>query len=244
MLRIEVNEVFAGYAGNEILHGVHLTLAAGEAVTIIGPNGAGKSTLLKVIMGYVLPRAGTVRLDGRPITHLRTDQRVREGIAYVPQLDNVFPSLTVAENLAMGGHLLPRRQLHERVESIYAEFPLLQSRARQRVGTLSGGQRQLLAMARALMTEPTVLLLDEPSAALSPQMADTVFEQIGKINAGGRAILIVEQEARRALEISQRGYVLVDGKNAYESTARTMLDDEKVRAAFLGAATAPKAQSI
>ncbi|MCW5697515.1 MAG: ABC transporter ATP-binding protein [Bauldia sp.] len=237
---IEVDTVVAGYGENEILHGISLSLAEREIVTIIGPNGAGKSTLLKVVMGYLIPKSGTVRFKGKDVTRQRPDQRVRNGIAYVPQLDNVFPSLTVAENLRMGGYTLPRGRVAERIERVYAEFPILAERRGQRVRTLSGGQRQLLAMGRALMTEPEVLLLDEPSAALSPLMAGEVFAKVAEINAGGRAILIVEQEAARSLAISHRGYVVVDGHNAYDGPARTILDDEKVRAAFLGGPVPPR----
>ena len=233
---VDVDAVVAGYGAAEILHGVTLTLRPAEVVTILGPNGAGKSTLLKTIMGYLPPRAGEVRLRGEPITRLRPDQRVRAGLAYVPQLDNVFPSLTVTENLIVGGQLLARPALFERLEAIYASFPLLAERARQRVSTLSGGQRQLLALARAMMIDPAVLLLDEPSAALSPLMAGEVFDEVARINAMGKAIIIVEQEAERSLQISHRGYVLVDGRNAFEDTARTILDDERIRATFLGTA--------
>ncbi|MGD9538646.1 MAG: ABC transporter ATP-binding protein [Alphaproteobacteria bacterium] len=236
MALIEVDNVFASYGATEVLHGASLTLGKGEVVAIIGPNGAGKSTLLKVIMGYLIPREGEVRLRREPITRLRPNQRVRKGIAYVPQLDNVFPSLTVAENLRMGAYLLPRREVGARTEAILDEFPLLRERAHQRVHTLSGGQRQLLAMARALMTDPELLLLDEPSAALSPRMAGEVFDRITQIQAAGRSVIVVEQEAQRSLEIADRGYVLVDGRNTYEGSARDILADEKIRATFLGTA--------
>ncbi len=232
---IDVAGVVAGYDGNETLHGINLNVRRNEVVTIIGPNGAGKSTLLKVIMGYLAASAGEVRLRGEAITRLRPDQRVRRGIAYVPQLDNVFPSLTVLENLRMGGYLLPRRDAQSRIERMYDEFPLLAERRWQRVHTLSGGQRQLLAIARALMTDPGVILLDEPSAALSPRMADEVFDKVVAIRDQGRAVLIVEQEAERSLEISHRGYLLVDGRNAFDGDAGTILADEKIRGAFLGA---------
>lgn len=237
MAVIEVKDIFAGYAENEVLHGVSLSLEKNEVVTVIGPNGAGKSTLLKVIMGYLAPTAGEIRLAGKPITRLRPDQRVRAGIGYVPQLDNTFPALTVEENLMMGGHILPRRQVDERLAVLYGEFPLLAERARQRAHTLSGGQRQLLAMARALVTDPDLLLLDEPSAALSPRMAGEIFDKVAEINASGKTVIVVEQEAQASLEISDRGYVLVDGKNAFEGAARTILDDDKIRAAFLGTPT-------
>jgi len=233
---IDVDGVFAGYDGTEVLHGVSIALGEREVVTIIGPNGAGKSTLLKVVMGYLVPRSGEVRFKGEAITRLAPDQRVRKGIAYVPQLANVFPSLTVWENLRMGGYLLPRDQVDERIARRFAEFPLLAERRGQRVQTLSGGQRQLLAIARALMTDPDAMLLDEPSAALSPRMADEVFDKVAEIRDSGKAVLIVEQEAERSLEISDRGYLLVDGRNAFEDEARSMLDDPAMRDAFLGGA--------
>jgi ABC-type branched-subunit amino acid transport system ATPase component len=232
---IDVDNIVAGYDGSEILHGVSLTVRDREVVTIIGPNGAGKSTLLKAIMGYVVVRSGEVRLQGDAVTRLAPDQRVRRGIAYVPQLENVFPSLTVWENLKMGGYLLSREAAARRIEELCSDFPLLAERRRQRVQTLSGGQRQLLALARALMTDPEVILLDEPSAALSPVMADEVFGKISEIRDRGKAVLIVEQEAERSLEISHRGYVLVDGRNAFEDSAQSILHNDKIRGAFLGA---------
>jgi ABC-type branched-subunit amino acid transport system ATPase component len=231
---LELTDVSAGYGGLEILHGVGLTVAEREVVTILGPNGAGKSTLLKVAMGYLVPRAGVVRLRGEPVTTLRPDERVRKRMGFVPQLENVFPSLSVAENLSMGGYALPGGALAAATDRAYAEFPRLAERRHQQVRTLSGGERQLLAMARALMTDPELLLLDEPSAALSPRLAGEIFERISEINAGGRAILIVEQEARRSLEISSRAYVLVDGRNAFEAQAATILDDSRMRTLFLG----------
>jgi ABC-type branched-subunit amino acid transport system ATPase component len=231
---IDVDTVFAGYDGSEILHGVSLTVRDGEVLTIIGPNGAGKSTLLKAIMGYVVPRRGNVRLRGDDVTRLAPEQRVRRGMAYVPQLENVFPSLTVWENLKMGGYLLSRRAAARRMEELCSDFPLLGERRRQRVQTLSGGQRQLLALARAMMTDPDLVLLDEPSAALSPIMADEVFDKIAEIRGRGKAVLIVEQEAERSLEISHRGYVLVDGRNAFEDSAHSILHNDKIRGAFLG----------
>jgi len=233
---LEVRSLVAGYGAAEILHGVDLTLNAKEVVTILGPNGAGKSTLLKAIMGYLVPRSGEVRFDAGPLAGLRPDQRVRAGLAYVPQLENVFPSLTVKENLIVGGQSLARAALAARIEATYAAFPLLAERSRQRVSTLSGGQRQLLALARAMMVDPKVLLLDEPSAALSPRMAGEVFDKISEINEMGKGILIVEQEAERSLQISNRGYVLVDGRNAFESAAQDILTNERIRSMFLGTA--------
>ncbi len=232
---IDVKDVFGGYGTNEILHGISVTLGEREVVTILGPNGAGKSTLLKAIMGYVIPTAGTVTLRGEDVTRLRPDQRVRKRVAFVPQLDNVFPSLNVTENLTMGGYALPGSALADAVARAFAAYPRLAERRRQLARTLSGGERQMLAMARALMTDPEVLLLDEPSAALSPRLAGEVFDQIAEIRAGGRAVMIVEQEAQRSLEISDRAYVLVDGRNAFESAAKTILDDPRMRSLFLGA---------
>ncbi|MGH7015278.1 MAG: ABC transporter ATP-binding protein [Stellaceae bacterium] len=231
---LEVANVFAGYGDTEILHDVTLDVRAGEITTIIGPNGAGKSTLLKALMGYLIPRAGTVRLDGAEVTGLPTHERVLKGLAFVPQLDNVFPALTVAENLRMGGYTLARAELGRRTEEQYQRFPRLAERRGQRVRTMSGGERQMLALARALMTEPQLLLLDEPSAALSPRLADQVFEKVREINGQGRTILIVEQNAERSLAISHRGIVMADGCIAFEGPAEGVLKDEKIRDAYLG----------
>ena len=236
MALLELKQVHAGYGEAEILHDVDLHVDEQEIITIIGPNGAGKSTLLKVVMGYLVPSQGEVLWDGADIAHRRTDQRVENGIAYVPQLENVFPTLTVAENLRMGGYTLTRAEMKRRSEARFEQFPRLAERRNQRVQTMSGGERQMLAMARALMTEPRLLLLDEPSAALAPALVDQVFETIAEINAQGRAIAIVEQDARIALEASDRGYVLVDGRNAFEDRADRILSDEKVREAYLGGA--------
>ncbi|MCG8428132.1 MAG: ABC transporter ATP-binding protein [Chromatiales bacterium] len=235
MALINVDNMHTGYDGTEVLHGVSLQVDDREVVTIIGPNGAGKSTLLKAIMGYLTPYSGDIHFDGEEITPLRPDQRVSQGIAYVPQLENVFPSLTVEENLIMGGYLLPRGQVKGKINELYARFPRLAERKRQRVRTMSGGERQMLALARALMTEPRLLLLDEPSAALSPRMAGEVFEKVVEINEQGKAVIIVEQEAQRSLEVSHRCYVLVDGCNAFEDLAEKVLHNEKIREAYLGA---------
>jgi ABC-type branched-subunit amino acid transport system ATPase component len=234
MAVIQVQGLHCGYGETEILHNVHLHALEREIVTIIGPNGAGKSTLLKAIMGYLYPTQGQIWFQGKDVSRLRPDQRVIHGIAYVPQLDNVFPSLTVEENLRMGGYTLSGSALRQRMEEQYEGFPRLAERRKQRVKTMSGGERQMLAMARALMTDPELLMLDEPSAALSPQMADEVFNKVQTINRQGRTILIVEQEAQHSLEISSRGYVLADGRNAFEGKANEILDDEKIREAYLG----------
>jgi len=235
---IEVDDVHVGYDGAEVLHGVSLSVERGEVVTIIGPNGAGKSTLLKAVMGYALPSSGHVRFDGADITRLRPEQRVARGLAYVPQLDNVFPSLSVEENLRIGGYRLARNEVPGRTEVLYRQFPRLAERRRQRVRTMSGGERQMLALARALMTGPELLMLDEPSAALSPRMAGEIFDQVAAINAEGTTLVIVEQEAQRSLEVSSRCYVLVDGRNAFEGRAGEVLKDPKLREAYLGASSA------
>lgn len=234
MALLEVRDCYAGYGEAQILHGVNLHVDQGEIVTIIGPNGAGKSTLLKVIMGYLIPTQGDVVLGERDITRLRADQRVHTGLAYVPQLDNVFPSLTVMENLRMGGYTLGRKQVRRRIEARLEQFPRLAERRHQRVRTMSGGERQMLAMARALMTDPDVMLLDEPSAALSPVMVEQVFATIADVNDQGKTVLIVEQEAQTALEASDRGYVLAAGANVVTDRADRILNDDKVRKAYLG----------
>lgn len=236
MALLEVASVCAGYGDTEILHDVRLEVAERGITTIIGPNGAGKSTLLKAIMGYLIPSAGQVRFQGEDVTTLPAHERVLKGIAFVPQLDNVFPSLTVEENLKMGGYTLTRNQVGPRIAAQYEYFPRLAERKHQRVRTMSGGERQMLALARALMTDPRLLLLDEPSAALSPKIADEVFEKVRDINRQGRTILIVEQNADRSLQISDRGFVMADGRNAFEGPAAEILHDEKIREAYLGAA--------
>lgn len=232
---LQVERLFVGYGDTEILHDVHLDVTEGAITTIIGPNGAGKSTLLKTLMGYLIPRSGQVRFEGEDITTLPTYARVAKRIAFVPQLDNVFPSLTVEENLKMGGYTLVRDVLAARISEQYERFPRLAERRRQRVHTMSGGERQMLALARALMTDPRMLLLDEPTAALSPRIAAEVFEKIHEINKQGRTVLIVEQNAELSLRASTFGVVLADGRNAFEGPANEILHDEKIREAYLGA---------
>jgi ABC-type branched-subunit amino acid transport system ATPase component len=234
MKTLEVKDVYSGYGDTEILHGVSMYLKEGEIVTIIGPNGAGKSTLLKTIMGYLQPGKGRILFRDEDVTNLRPDKKVQKGIGYVPQLENVFPSLTVEENLEMGGYIEDKRHVIERIEEAYELFPVLRERSRQRVRTMSGGQRQMLAMARALMTEPSLLLLDEPSAGLSPKVSAMVFEKIKEIHQAGKAIIIVEQDAYQSLGISNRGYVLAMGQNEYEDEAHKILDSQRIREAYLG----------
>jgi ABC-type branched-subunit amino acid transport system ATPase component len=234
-LDLQVRNVTAGYNGNAILHDVDLSADAEQGtVTIIGPNGAGKSTLLKTIMGFLIPSEGSISFNGQDITGLRPEERIHKGIAYVPQLEHVFASLTVLENLKMGGYTVPAKQLNERIEAVFEQFPRLWERMDQRAETLSGGERQMLAMARALMTDPSLILFDEPSAALSPKMAEQVFQKIEDIRSQGKVIVIVEQDAQRALQISDLGYVLADGHNAFEGPATSILGDDKIREAYLG----------
>lgn len=235
MAMLEIESLDAGYGESKVLHDVHLRVDRGEIVTIIGPNGAGKSTLLKAIMGYLPASRGRILLEDREIDSLRPDQRVRAGIGYVPQLANVFPSLTIEENLRMGGYILDKLEVRRRMEQQYEAFPRIAERRRQLASTLSGGERQMLAMARVLMIEPKLMLLDEPSAALSPKLSQEIFETVQAINRSGRTVAIVEQEVEGALAISDRGYVLVDGQNGFEGQADRMLQDEKIREAFLGA---------
>jgi branched-chain amino acid transport system ATP-binding protein len=224
----------AGYIpGVDILHEVTLTLGDGEIVGIIGPNGAGKSTLLKAVFGLVPVRSGRVTLRGAEITGRAAHELVSGGVGYVPQVRNVFTTLTVEDNLRMGIYLRPR-EFARRREATVALLPRLGERIHQRAGSLSGGERQMLAMARALMMEPSVLLLDEPSAGLSPLMQDDVFERITAVNAAGVSVLIVEQNARRVLQIAHRGYVLDQGRNAYTGAGHELLHDPKVVELYLG----------
>jgi ABC-type branched-subunit amino acid transport system ATPase component len=231
---LEVADVEAGYGEALVLRGVSLSAAPGELVTIIGPNGAGKSTLLKVVYGLLRARAGSIRYAGDDVGGLRPDELTRRGLNYVPQLGNVFPSLSIAENLQIGASSLPRPERRDAVDELYERFPLLAERRRQRAGTLSGGQRKLLAVARALATRPRTLLLDEPSAGLSPQAIELVFAKLREVNADGIAIVMVEQNARRALALAHRGYVLDMGRNAYEGAGAELLHDPKVVELYLG----------
>ncbi len=227
-------EVVAGYIpGVDILHGSNLVVDEGELVGIIGPNGAGKSTLLKAMFGLVPVRSGRVMLRGEDITRARANDLVERGVGYVPQVRNVFATMTVDDNLRMGAYLRPK-EFRDRRDRVIALLPRLGERIKQRAGSLSGGERQMLAMARALMMELSVLLLDEPSAGLSPMMQDDVFDRIASINRTGVSVLMVEQNARRCLEIADRGYVLDQGRNAYEGTGGDLLADPKVIELYLG----------
>jgi len=231
---LTVEGLVAGYsAADEILKGVDLAVEPGEIVGIIGPNGAGKSTLLKVIAGVLRPHRGRVLLGDTPIEGRAPRDISALGVAFVPQERNVFPTLSVRENLEMAGYLEPRRA-RPRIDAIFARFPLLAERRRSAARTLSGGQRQILAMAMALMVEPSLLLLDEPSAGLAPLAAERLFETIRAINADGVAIVMVEQNALEALAIAGRGYILVDGRNSASGDAAALAADPDVRRIFLG----------
>lgn len=231
---MEARDLVAGYLpGVNILNGCNLTVYPGELIGIIGPNGAGKSTLLKALFGLVNVRSGSVTLKGEDITGHKANKLVRAGVGFVPQSNNVFPSLTIEENLQMGLYLRPK-MLGERLDAIFDLFPVLADRRTQRAGSLSGGERQSVAMARALMMDPAVLLLDEPSAGLSPVRQDETFIRTRKINRTGVTIIMVEQNARRCLQICDRGYVLDQGRNAYTGTGRELADDPKVIELYLG----------
>ncbi len=231
---IASEDVYAGYLpGINILNGCSLEVYPGELIGIIGPNGAGKSTFLKALFGLVNVNKGAFKLDGEDITNLRADQLVQRGVGFVPQTNNVFPSLTILENLEMGAFQRPSAY-KERLEVIGDLFPVLIERGDQRAGSLSGGERQMVAMARALMMDPKVLLLDEPSAGLSPARQDETFVRTRQINAAGVTVIMVEQNARRCLQICDRGYVLDQGTAAYTATGQQLLKDPKVIELYLG----------
>lgn len=231
---IEVTDLVAGYVpGINILNGVSMHLAPGELVGIIGPNGAGKSTVLKALFGLVPVTSGRVTLRGEEITGKKANVLVSKGIGYVPQINNVFPSLTVEENLEVGCYQSPKR-FAERRDFVLGIFPRLAERIQFKAGSLSGGERQMLAMGRALMMEPSVLLLDEPSAGLSPLLQDQVFDRVKEVNASGVGIIMVEQNAARCLQICDRGYVLDQGRNAYTGTGQELMSDPKVIELYLG----------
>ena len=233
-LVVHVDNVTAGYLpGVNILNGCSLTAHKGELVGIIGPNGAGKSTLLKAIFGLVKVREGTINLYGDDITNLKANKLVSKGVGFVPQTNNVFPTLTIQENLEMGLYQRPK-ELKERLEFVSDIFPELQKRLGQRAGSLSGGERQMVAMSRALMMGPHVLLLDEPSAGLSPVRQDEAFLRVKEINKAGVTTIMVEQNAKRCLQICDRGYVLDQGRDAYTGTGRELLNDPKVIGLYLG----------
>ena len=231
---IECNGIAAGYVkGLNILQGVDLIVHEKEIVSIIGPNGAGKSTLLKAIMGIINISGGRFFINGLEKTNTPTYQIVSEGVGYVPQVENVFPSLTIEENLEIGSWSV-KDNIKKSISKIFDDFPMLKERQKDKAGNLSGGQRQILALARALVTSPSILLLDEPSAGLSPVAIKEVFEIVKEINSRGVAILLVEQNATRALNFSDRGYVLDQGRNAYQGKGQELLNDPRVVDLYLG----------
>jgi branched-chain amino acid transport system ATP-binding protein len=233
MMMLKAEEITAGYSELDILHHVSIQVEKGQVVSVIGPNGAGKSTLLKTIFGILKPRNGKVILRDEDITGLKPDRVARKGISYVPQVENVFPSLTIQENLEMGAFIRDD-DYSQRLEEVYELFPLLEGRKKQKAGQLSGGQRQMVAMGRALMVDPQILLLDEPSAGLAPIFVAGIFEKIKEINATGVAIMIVEQNAREALKMSHHGYVLAMGRNVLDDKGEALLANEEIGRLYLG----------
>ena len=233
MALLDVSDLDAGYGDLQILEGVDLFVDEGEYVTIVGPNGAGKSTVMKAIFGLATFMGGSIVFDGESIDGRRPEQIIHYGLGYVPQNDNVFPTLSVKENLEMGAYVLDEVP-QDRLRMVYDRFPILEERRSQRAGTLSGGQRQMLAMGRALMLDPPLLMLDEPSAGLAPDLVDDMFDRVDAVNEAGTAILMVEQNAKKALGRCDRGYVLVQGRNRYVDSGDALLANEQVRRDFLG----------
>ena len=233
MALLDVSKVVAGYGQTEILHGVSLTVEDGEIVTIIGPNGCGKSTLMKTVAGLVKTWQGSVNFRGTEISSLPPEKVVGTGLCFVPQTRNVFPTLSIRENLEMGA-FLRKDDFNGRIDEMFRFFPDLADDPGRRAGSLSGGQRQMLAIARALMLDPTLILLDEPFAGLAPAMVDLVLDRILEINRGGVSVLLVEQNARQALSVSSRGYILVSGENRLEDKGSALLDNPEVARLYLG----------
>lgn len=230
---LEVNNVVSGYGEMQVLRGVSLRVEQHEIVSIIGPNGAGKSTVMKLIFGLLKPWEGSVAYNGEQIGGLNPEQIVRKGICYVPQVENVFAALTVEENLEMGAFIL-KGDIKSRKERVYELFPRLAERKKQRAGSMSGGERQMVAMGRALMLDPKLLMLDEPSAGLAPLFVDMIFEKVKEINESGVGVLMVEQNARKSLELAHRGYVLATGQNKVEGLGSSLLENPEVAELYLG----------
>ena len=233
MVLLEAEDVESGYGDAQILHGVSIEVESDEIVSIIGPNGAGKSTMMKALFGLIETWEGRIVFDGEDVTNLEPHRMTERGVCYIPQLDNIFPSLTVRENLEMGAYILDDVP-EEALRNVYERFPILEERTDQIAGSMSGGQRQMLAMGRGLMVDPQLMLIDEPSAGLAPHLVDDVFEKIIEINESGTAILMVEQNAREALKFSDRGYVLDMGENRFEDSGDALLDNPEVAELYLG----------
>jgi len=231
---LELDDVAVSYGKRRALDGVSLTVSHGEIVTLLGANGAGKSTTLRVVSGLVRASRGRIRFDGRDITEVAADAIVAAGVSHVPEGREIFPEFSLHENLLVGGHTVERSRIAERLESVFRLFPVLRDRQAQTAGTLSGGEQQMLAIGRALMTRPRLLLLDEPSLGLAPMLAREIFRVIRRINDDGVAVLLVEQNARRALAIAARGYVLETGRLVASGTSSALSADPRVRTAYLG----------
>lgn len=231
---VQVEELYSGYGEVDILHGVSVHLNEGEIVTLIGPNGAGKSTLIKTIFGLLTPTQGRVLYDGADITGTPPEAVVRMGLSYMPQVENTFPHLTVKENLEMGGIIHGRVDLRPRIGRVFDIFPNLQGKEGMKTGNLSGGEQHMVALGKTLMQDPRVLLVDEPSVGLAPQMVDTILEKIQAINREGTTVLMVEQNARKALKISNRGYVLEMGRTRFDGSGADLLNNPQVGRLFLG----------
>jgi len=231
---LKVDKITGGYGDSEILRQLSMSVGADEVVSIIGPNGAGKSTLMKTVFGLLHPREGSITFDGHDISHMAAHQIVKLGMCYVPQVANVFTTLTVEENLEMGAFAMEGGDMAECKQRVYDMFPKLKQRRRQLAGKMSGGERQMVAMGSALMLNPKLLLLDEPTAALSPKLVDEIFERVARINETGIAIMMVEQNAKQSLEMAHRGYVLANGENRQEGTGKELLEDPNVGRLYLG----------
>lgn len=234
MTAIQVEDLYSGYGGVDILHGVSIYLSEGEIVTLIGPNGAGKSTLIKTIFGLLKPTKGSIHFNGTDITGMRTETLVRMGLSYMPQVENTFPHLTIKENLEMGGIIHGRVDLRPRIQRVLEIFPNLKGKREVKAGNLSGGEQHMVALGKTLMQDPQVMLVDEPSVGLAPQMVDTILEKIQQINGEGTTVLIVEQNARKALRISDRGYVLEMGRARFTGTGQELLSNPDVGRLYLG----------
>jgi ABC-type branched-subunit amino acid transport system ATPase component len=232
---LSVDDVTAGYGKIDILHGVSMRIDTGEIVSVIGPNGAGKSTAFKTIVGFLAPRTGRVLFEGESIAGLSPDRVLRRGLAYVPQGRIVFPQMTVLENLEMGAYIeRDRARVDAALARVFALFPILGERRRQKAGTMSGGEQQMVAIGRALMTSPRLILLDEPSLGLSPKFVTSIFDKLVEMKGAGFTLMLVEQNAARALAIADRGYVLELGRNRFEGRGRALLDDPEVKRLYLG----------